>query len=117
MLVTRKGQAFSSESYADSVARHIAGITDMHGMPCIRLGGHIPVDGPVLVLGTGGGLDLQAFAEMQLLCQFGGVEPPDEMLAQVTATLGEICPLRWSICQAGGKQHCHNEGAFAGSIA
>lgn len=86
------GSSFSSphasSGYADTAARLVPGLSHMHRMAALLLAERVPVDGHVLVLGAGGGLELRAFAETQPHWRFSGVDPSPEMLSQAGATLG-----------------------------
>lgn len=76
-------------NYAERVARHVPGLEDLHRMAALLLAERVPVDGRVLVLGAGGGLELRAFADQQPGWRLDGVDPAPDMLAQARATLGE----------------------------
>lgn len=74
--------------YADRVGRHVPGMFDMHHMAGLLLSERVPKDGRVLVLGAGGGLELDAFARLQEGWTFDGVDPSEDMLNQARITLG-----------------------------
>lgn len=76
--------------YAQRTARIVPGLEHMHRMAGLLLAERVPVDGRVLVLGAGGGLELKAFAEMHPSWHFDGVDPAPEMLAEARATLGGL---------------------------
>jgi len=51
-----------------------------------------PADARILVLGAGGGIELQAFAEMQPGWHFDGVDPSTEMLDLARVATGTAAP-------------------------
>lgn len=73
--------------YAERTARLVPGLRDLHRMTGLLLAERVPVDGRVLVLGAGGGMELRAFAEMQPGWRFDGVDPSPEMLQQASTNL------------------------------
>lgn len=75
-------------SYADGPRRFAPGLDAVHRMTGILLAEHMPVDGQVLVLGAGGGLELRALAETQSGWRFTGVDPAEPMLALARETMG-----------------------------
>lgn len=66
--------------YAERTARIVPGLADLHRMAGVLLGERAPRDARILVLGAGGGLELQALAAMQPNWRFDGVDPSAEML-------------------------------------
>jgi tRNA (cmo5U34)-methyltransferase len=74
--------------YGERTARLVPGLRDLHRMVGVLLAERAPADARILVLGAGGGLELNAFAEMQPGWQFDGVDPSEEMLQLARATLG-----------------------------
>ena len=75
-------------SYADGPPRHVPGFAALHRMTTMLLAERMPVDGRVLVLGAGGGLELKAFADAHPGWTFDGVDPSADMLrlaAEMTA--------------------------------
>jgi tRNA (cmo5U34)-methyltransferase len=69
-----------AHSYADGPPRQVPGLAGLHRMMRILLEERVPVDGRVLVLGAGGGMELSAFAEAQPGWTFDGVDPSGPML-------------------------------------
>jgi tRNA (cmo5U34)-methyltransferase len=59
-------------------------------MTLILLAERAPRDAKVLVLGAGGGMELQVFAEGQPDWEFAGVDPAAAMLRLAEATLGPL---------------------------
>ena len=74
--------------YVENLARHVPGVGALHQMAHVLLAERVPVDGRVLVLGAGGGVELKAFAEAHAEWQFTGVDPSAEMLALAATSLG-----------------------------
>lgn len=75
-------------TYARRVARHVPGLHDLHRMVDILLSEHLDDDGRLFVLGAGGGLELQVFAEKHPGWQFVGIDPSPEMIDQARTILG-----------------------------
>lgn len=78
------------EGYAERVTRYVPGLRDLHRMAILLLAERVAVDGRILVLGAGGGLELKAFAEAQPGWRFDGVDPSAEMLQQARDMLGSM---------------------------
>jgi tRNA (cmo5U34)-methyltransferase len=78
--------------YAERTSRIVPGLRDLHRMAGVLLAEHAPADARILVLGAGGGLELKAFAEMQPLWRFDGVDPSAAMLQLAHMTLGPLAP-------------------------
>ncbi|MDP2033521.1 MAG: class I SAM-dependent methyltransferase [Polaromonas sp.] len=72
-------------AYAEGPPRMVPGFADMQRMCLLLLAEHAPADARILVLGAGGGLELEVFAKAQPQWQFDGVDPSAEML-QVAQT-------------------------------
>jgi tRNA (cmo5U34)-methyltransferase len=70
--------------------RLVPGLHDLHRMTGLLLAERVPVDGRVLVLGAGGGMELRAIAAMQPGWRFDGVDPSPEMLQQARTTLSAL---------------------------
>ena len=75
--------------YLDGPPKLVPGFSDLHRMAQVLLAERAPFDARVLVLGAGGGLELQAFAESQPGWIFDGVDPSAEMLELALDTVGE----------------------------
>jgi tRNA (cmo5U34)-methyltransferase len=67
-------------AYADGPPRLVPGFADMQRMCLLLMAENAPPDARILVLGAGGGLELEVFAEAQAQWQFDGVDPSAEML-------------------------------------
>lgn len=76
--------------YAQGPRRFVPGFADLHRMSSILLSEHAPPDAQVLVVGAGGGLELQALAQMHPQWSFVGVDPAAEMLQQAVRALGPL---------------------------
>jgi tRNA (cmo5U34)-methyltransferase len=76
--------------YAEGPVRQVPGFHALQQMSALLLAERVPVDGKVLVLGAGGGLELKVFAEAQPGWRFLGVDPSAEMLKLAEATLGPL---------------------------
>lgn len=66
--------------YRDGPARQVPGFADLHRMTELLLAERVPDDGRVLVLGAGGGLELEHLAGAHAGWTFDGVDPSAEML-------------------------------------
>ena len=75
-------------SYAQGPARLVPGFEALQRMAALLLEESVPVDGRVLVVGAGGGLELKVFADRQPGWRFAGVDPSREMLSLARSTLG-----------------------------
>lgn len=76
--------------YAERTARIVPGLRDLHAMACVLLAERAPTDARVLVVGAGGGLELEAFAGRQPGWRFDGVDPSLPMLDLARARLGPL---------------------------
>ena len=77
-------------AYAEGPARNVPGWADMVRMTELLLAERVPHDGRVLVVGAGGGLELQRFAQAHAGWRFVGVDPAAAMLELARATLGPL---------------------------
>jgi tRNA (cmo5U34)-methyltransferase len=76
--------------YAEGPIRIVPGFLDLQRMARLLLEEHVGPDGKILIVGAGGGLELNAFASAQPGWMFVGVDPSEEMLAQAAETLGPL---------------------------
>ena len=74
--------------YADGPPRFVPGYHAMQRMTALLLAERCPADARVLVLGAGGGLELNAFAEAHPGWTFDGVDPSAPMLKLAEHILG-----------------------------
>lgn len=77
-------------TYAQGPARNVPGWADMVRMADLLVAERVPHDGKVLVVGAGGGLEIQRFAASHAGWRFAGVDPAGEMLKLARATLGPV---------------------------
>ncbi|VTZ60147.1 class I SAM-dependent methyltransferase [Sinorhizobium medicae] len=70
----------SVDTYAEGPPRQVPGFLALHRMTTMLLAERMPPNGRVLVLGAGGGLELNAFAELHPGWSFDGVDPSADML-------------------------------------
>lgn len=68
-------------AYREGPPRQVPGFASLHRMTTMLLAEAVPGEGRILVLGAGGGLELQAMAEAQPGWRFVGVDPDADMLA------------------------------------
>jgi tRNA (cmo5U34)-methyltransferase len=72
--------------YRDGPPRQVPGFADLHRMTDLLLAERTPDDGRVLVLGAGGGLELEHLAGAHPGWAFDGIDPSREMLRLAEAT-------------------------------
>lgn len=77
-------------TYADKSRRLVPGWSDLQKMAALLVAERTPVQGSVLVVGAGGGVELKAFAEMHPQWRFVGVDPSRAMLDLAEASLGPL---------------------------
>jgi len=75
-------------SYQQTAQAKVPSMAALHRMTHILLAESVPLTGEVLVLGAGGGLELDAFAKAQPGWRFVGVDPSRPMLELARETLG-----------------------------
>lgn len=85
--MTQSFFAFADASYLEGPPRQVPGFASLHRMVTLLLAERVPPDGRVLVLGAGGGLELQAFAAAQPGWTFDGVDPSRAMLKLAKETV------------------------------
>lgn len=76
--------------YAEGPPRLVPGYDGMQRMAQVLIAERVPEDARVLVLGAGGGLELQAFAQARPGWTFDGIDPSAEMLQLAERTLGPL---------------------------
>ncbi|MGJ5140377.1 class I SAM-dependent methyltransferase [Bradyrhizobium oligotrophicum] len=74
--------------YTDGPRRFVPGLDGLHRMTAVLLAERAPDHARVLVLGAGGGLELDALAEAHPSWTFVGVDPAPQMLRLAERTLG-----------------------------
>ncbi|WP_394538477.1 methyltransferase domain-containing protein [Lysobacter enzymogenes] len=82
--------AAAVSGYADRTARLVPGLRDLQRMAALLLAERAPQRARVMVLGAGGGLELQVFAQAQPQWRFDGIDPSAEMLRLARAALGPL---------------------------
>lgn len=80
----------SVSGYAAKTSRLVPGLAGLHQMMGVLIAEKAPADGRVLVVGAGGGMELEALAVMQPGWRFEGVDPSAEMLALAASHLGPL---------------------------
>jgi tRNA (cmo5U34)-methyltransferase len=75
--------------YAEGPGRVIPGFATLHRMIAQLLAERVGAEGRVLVLGAGGGMELDSFTTAQSGWRFVGVDPSAAMLDQARQRLGE----------------------------
>jgi len=76
--------------YAENATRRVPGLNDIYRMSAILLAESTPSDGRVLVLGAGGGMELNLFAQSFPGWRLDGIDPSIEMLSLAKTTLGAL---------------------------
>ncbi len=75
--------------YADNPPRLVPGFRDLQRMTRLLLAENAPDEARILVVGAGGGLELEVFAKAHPAWRFDGVDPSPEMLDLAVHTLGD----------------------------
>lgn len=75
-----------AHAYADGPPKQVPGLFSLHRMMRLLLAESVPMDGRVLVLGAGGGMELAEFAAGQSQWRFDGVDPSAKMLEAARQT-------------------------------
>lgn len=83
------GDAAAIASYADRTRRLVPGWDDLQKMVTLLVAERAPDEARILVVGAGGGAELDAMARSHPGWRFTGVDPSAPMLAMARATLGE----------------------------
>lgn len=73
--------ARATHAYRDAPPRQVPGFASLHRMTAMLLDEKVPADARILVLGAGGGLELEALARFQPGWTFDGIDPSANMLA------------------------------------
>lgn len=110
-------EAFSAahaRTYAEGPARQVPGFADLHRMTRLLLAERAPPDGKILVLGAGGGLEIEALAGEAPGWRFTGVDPAPDMLEAARRRLAGLGP-RVSLVE--GRIEAAPLGPFDGATA
>lgn len=81
--------AQATHAYRDAPPRQVPGFASLHRMTGMLLDEKVPADGRILVLGAGGGLELEALAQFRPGWSFDGVDPSASMLRIAAETTAE----------------------------
>lgn len=76
--------------YAENAIRRVPGLQDIHRMAALLLAERTPANGRVLVVGAGGDMELNYFAQAFPEWQLDGVDPSEAMLEMARLTLGPL---------------------------
>ncbi len=76
----------AARSYLDGPPRQVPGFGDLHRLISLLLAERVPTDGQILVVGAGGGLEINALAEAEAGWSFVGIDPSAGMLALAEET-------------------------------
>ena len=76
--------------YAERARRNVPGYDSLVAMTRILLAERVPADGRVLVVGAGGGVELEDFARAHAGWRFDGVDPSRPMLDLAAQRLGPL---------------------------
>ena len=76
--------------YTNHPPRFVPGYREIHRLAAVLISERAPANASVLVLGAGGGLEMQALAEARPEWTFDGVDPSAAMLAVAGETLGPL---------------------------
>lgn len=76
--------------YAENAIRRVPGLKDIHRMSALLLAERTPANGRVLVVGAGGGMELNYFAQSFPEWKLDGVDPSAAMLDMARLTLGPL---------------------------
>lgn len=105
--------AAHADSYAEGPYRQVPGFAGLHRMTSLLLAERMPVQGRVLVLGAGGGLELKALADDHSGWTFDGVDPSEDMLRAAERIVG---PHSARISLHHGYIDTAPEGPFDGAV-
>lgn len=81
------GTSLAVHSYLDGPPRQVPGFSSLHRMVGLLLAERVPSDGRVLVLGAGGGMEINALAEDHPGWRFDGIDPSRDMLNLAAQTV------------------------------
>lgn len=77
-------------NYAEGPRRFVPGLEALHVMTGLLLAERVPEHARILVLGAGGGAEIQALAGAHPAWRFVGIDPAIDMLRLAERTLGDL---------------------------
>jgi tRNA (cmo5U34)-methyltransferase len=104
----------AAHSYADGPPRQVPGFHGLHRMAMLLLAERAPTAANILVLGAGGGLEIEALASAQPSWRFEGVDPSADMIA---AAATRLAPVAERVCLVSGYIDSASDGPFDGATA
>jgi tRNA (cmo5U34)-methyltransferase len=104
----------SRHPYLDGPPKQVPGFADLHRMVMLLLAERVPSDARILVLGAGGGMEIDALAREQPAWRFDGVDPSSDMLALAEQT---IRPYKGRVAFHEGYVDAAPPGPFDGAIS
>lgn len=100
--------------YLDGPPSKVPGFSSLHRMVGLLLAERAPPDGRLLVVGAGGGMEIEALAREQPGWRFDGVDPSPEMLALAEQT---VRPYRSRVTLHAGYVDSAPPGPFDGATS
>jgi len=85
--MTTTATSTASHPYLDGPPKQVPGFASLHRMVGLLLAEQAPSDARILVLGAGGGMEIDALAREQPTWRFDGVDPSRDMLALAQQTV------------------------------
>ena len=77
-------------NYRDGPPRFMPGFLDVHRMATVLLSERVGTAGRILVLGAGGGLEIQTMGDLKPGLRFDGIDPAREMLTLEADTVSHM---------------------------
>lgn len=104
----------AAHSYADGPPRQVPGFHGLHRMAALLLAERAPATANILVLGAGGGLEIEALAAAQPSWRFEGVDPSADMIA---AAASRLAPVAGRVRLVSGYIESATDGPFDAATA
>lgn len=108
------GASAARNPYLDGPPNQVPGFNSLHRMVRLLLDERVPSDGRILVLGAGGGMEVDALASDRPGWRFDGVDPSREMLALAEQT---VRPHQGRVALHEGYIDVAPQGPFDGATA